>query len=127
MPKMKYISKSSITAAMKAYRLTDESVAKACGLTYSAFYSVRNHKSGLVQRKSYDALARVFKFNDFGQVIGVPFMDEQIEQRKQRKEQLHEHIRQQEKRRLLKIFISNFLYILGACAIIAFGLSEFWG
>jgi hypothetical protein len=127
MPKMKYINKPSVTAAMKAYRLTDEYVAKVCGLSYGSFYSLKNHKSGLVRRVNYDALTKVFRFNDFGQVIGVPFIDEQIEQRKQRKEQLHEHIRQQEKRRLLKKFISNFLYFIGSCGIIAFGLSEFLG
>lgn len=127
MPKYK-IDKPSITAERLKYKLSFDYVAKQCGMTYAQLHGVMYHKSSIVSEKTYLALSKFFEFDEVtGLVVSIPIIEQQEQLKQERKQAIIEQIRASERRRLIKIFISSFLYILGACAIIAFGLSEFWG
>lgn len=121
---MPYVNKSSVTAAMKAYKLNYHYTAKMCGLTYSEFHGIMYHKSNRVFRKNYNALCKFFKFNEFGQVTSIPHF-ERLEQIKlDRKLAIIEQIKANERRRLIKLFITYSLMFTGICVIIAFGYDD---
>jgi hypothetical protein len=126
MPKMKTINKPSITAAMRAYKLTYAVVAKQTGMTEAAFRAVMWSKTPLVHSKTYGKLLHAFEFNVFGQVISVPFIEHELELKVQRKLVIVEQIKASERRRLIKKFITTLLASLfiigGLAAIIIFGL-----
>jgi hypothetical protein len=121
---MPYINKPSITAAMKAYNLSYHYVAKMCELTYSEFHGIMYHKSNRVYKKNYNALCKFFEFNEFGSVVKIPHIERLEQIKAERKLAIVEQIKANERRRLIKLFITYGLMFTGLCAIIAFGYND---
>jgi hypothetical protein len=124
MPKMKTINKPSITAAMKAYKLTHAVIAKQAGMTEPAFRALMWSRTPLVHSRTYGKLLHAFDFNVFGQVVSVPFVEHELELKAQRKLAIIEQIKANERRRLIKLFVTCSLMFTGICAMIAFGLDD---
>lgn len=128
MPNYHLVNKADIKREKQKHGWSYEFLAKRCGLSYAEFYAVLYHKSSFVQLHTYLCLAKFFVFDDLGHIIRIPYVEEQERVEKaeldKEKQRMIINIREQERRKLLKMFLTYCLMFTGICAIIAFGYDD---